>query len=381
MKRIFVYTLCISVIFATTLAIYASPAIGVGIGSGSTEPYAKVGMSGGQFLKIGHGARGNGMAGAVSAISNDLSSVFWNPAGIADLPALSAGFDYTQWFAGLNHNFGAVGLPLMDGYGVALHFTSLSTPEMERTTIERPSGTNQYFTASDVSVGLTFAGYLTDQFSFGITARYLNNTLAYAEASGFSFDVGTKYRTGIQGIVLGVSLHGLTTELTYSGNEFNQTMRLVQGGWQSPIDVKMVPSPFNIPLLFRANVAVDIIGETINRTSSNHPRVDGSSTQPHPAGIAGKPPVQEHQLVGVLDFTTTSDSPEQFALGAEYIWNELLAVRAGYRIGNDIQGFSWGVGINYFSGSFSGRIDYSMSPLAYNLGLANRISITLDLGN
>jgi hypothetical protein len=348
MKKIFVYTLCI--LITSTLSVYSEPAIGVGSGSGSTESYAKVGMSGGQFLKIGHGARGNGMAGAVSAISNDLSSVFWNPAGIADIPSLSAEFDYTRWFAEMNHNFGAIGLPLMEGYSIALHFTSLSTPEMERTTIERPGGLNQYFTASDVSVGITFAGYLTDQFSFGITGRYLNNSVANAEATGFSFDVGTKYRTGIQGIVLGVSLHGLTTELTYEGNEFNKTLKLIPGGWQAPIDLKTVPSPFNIPLLFRANVAVDIIKQ------------------------------EEHSLVGAIDFTTTSDSPEQFALGAEYIWNKLIAVRAGYRIGNDVQGFSGGLGINYFTGSFSGRLDYSISPLAYNLGLINRISISLDLG-
>ena len=48
----------------------------VGAGSGSIETYAKVGMSGGQFLKIAHGARGNGMAGSISAITNDLASVF-----------------------------------------------------------------------------------------------------------------------------------------------------------------------------------------------------------------------------------------------------------------------------------------------------------------
>jgi hypothetical protein len=350
MKKIFVYTLCVLFV-ASTPSIYSEPVLGAGAGSASTESYAKVGMSGGQFLKIGHGARGNGMAGAVSAVSNDLSSIFWNPAGIADIPSLSAEFDYTQWFAGMNHNFGAVGLPIGEGYVLSLHFTSLSTSEMERTTIERPEGLNSYFTASDVSVGISFAGYLTDQFSFGITGRYLNNTIAAADAVGFSFDVGTKYKTGIQGIVLGVSLHGLTTELTYQGNEFNKTLKLVQNAWASPVDVKLVPSPFDIPLLFRASAAADIIKQ------------------------------EEHSLIGAIDFTTTSDSPEQFAIGVEYEWNKLIAVRAGYRIGNDVQGFSGGVGINYFSGSFSGRIDYSISPLAYDLGLVNRISVSLDLGN
>jgi hypothetical protein len=180
-------------------------------------------------------------------------------------------------------------LPFGNGFAASLHFTSISTPEIERTTIEKPIGSSQYFRASDVSIGATFAGYLTDQFSFGITGRYLDNSIANAESAGFAFDVGTKYRTGIQGIILGVSLHGLTTELTYTGNEFQKTIFLYQSQFASAIDVNLVPNPYNIPLVFRASLAGDIIKQ------------------------------DDHSLVGVFDFTTTSDSPEQFAVGAEYV--------------------------------------------------------------
>jgi hypothetical protein len=55
-------------------------------------------------------------------------------------------------------------------------------------------------------------------------------------------------------------------------------------------------------------------------------------------------------------------------------------LRAGYRIGNDVQGFSAGAGINYFISYFTGRVDYSFSPLFYNLGFAHRISLSIDLG-
>ena len=349
MRKILVFANILLVSFLLpTVAIYAA---GDNMqGSGSTGTYAKVGMAGGQFLKIGHGARGSAMAGSISAITDDLSSIFWNPAGIADIPSLTAAFDYTSWFAGFNHNFAALGVPFGDNFAFSAHFTGLSSAQMERTTIERPNGTNSFFTASDIAVGLSLAGYLTDQFSFGITTRFLNNVMGDAEASGISFDVGTKYRTGVQGIILGVSLHGLTTQLTYTGNEFNRTYKLNEALWASPVDAKLTPSPFDIPLVFRANVAADLYKD------------------------------EEHYLVAALDFTTTSDSPEQFALGTEYVWNNLLALRAGYRIGHDIQGFSGGLGIKYFTGNFSGRLDYSISPLMRDMGLVNRISVTVDLG-
>jgi len=362
MRKILIFAniLLISFILCSTVSFAANSSMA---SSGSTGAYAKVGMSGGQFLKIGHGARGAAMAGAVSAITNDLSSIYWNPAGLAEIPSLTAAFDYTSWFAGFNHNFAALGVPLGDNFAFAVHYTGLTSAEMERTTIERPNGTNQFFTASDISVGLSVAGFLTDQFSFGLTTRFLNNVMADASASGLAFDVGTKYRTGVQGIVLGVSLHGLTTQLTYSGNEFNRVWRQSEALWKSPDDVALIPSPFDIPLLFRANVAADVYKSPETVTSSL---------------ATGDIPV--HYVVAALDFITTSDSPEQFALGAEYIWNNLLSFRAGYRMGHDIQGFSGGLGFKYFTGSFSGRLDYAISPLMRDMGLVNRISITIDLG-
>ena len=319
-------------------------------GSSSGVGYAKVGLSGGQFLKIAHGARGNGMAGAVSAITNDLSSIFWNPAGIAEIPSLTAEFDYTSWLGNFNHNFAAAGIPLGESFALAVHFTGLTSGEMERTTMEKPEGTNTFFTANDVSIGLTFAGFLTDQFSFGITARLLDNSMAYLNATGISFDVGTKYNTGVQGIILGVSLHGLSTELSYTGNELNRTHVPYDMAWGTPLDVMLGTNPFTIPLLFRANVAADIYRD------------------------------REHTVVGAVDFVTVSDAPEEFAIGSEYTWKDLIAIRAGYRFGHSLQGFSAGAGVKYYTGGFSGKVDYSFSPMYNDMGLVHRVSILIDLG-
>ncbi|HPD34221.1 MAG TPA: hypothetical protein PKV40_07755, partial [Candidatus Kapabacteria bacterium] len=67
----------------------------------------KVGIAGSQFLKIPIGARGSGMS-AFSSVVNDLSSIYWNPAGLAYQHGLAAEFSYLQWFAGYTHNFAAV---------------------------------------------------------------------------------------------------------------------------------------------------------------------------------------------------------------------------------------------------------------------------------
>ena len=347
MKKIFSIALSLSLFVLLPIASKAEG--GPVHGSSTGGAYAKVGLTGGQFLKIPHGARGTGMAGCVSTTTDDLSSVFWNPAGIADIKSLSASFDYTDWFAGFSHNYAAVATPFGENFALAVHFTNLASGDMEYTTMENPEGLNRFFSANDVSMGLTFAGYLTDQFSFGATFRYLDNSISDMNASGFAFDVGTIYRTGIQGITLGVSLHGLTSDLTYSGKNLNTTHSLYPANWATDVDVAITPAAFNIPLLFRAGVSADIYKHDV------------------------------HKLIGAFDFTTCSDTPEQFAVGAEYVWNDLISARLGYRLGHDSFGFAGGIGVKYLTGNFSGRIDYSIQPTK-TLGLINRLSVYIDLG-
>ena len=52
-------------------------------GLAQADIFEKVGTFGGQFLKIGVGARAAGMGGAYVAMTDDATAVFWNAAGIA----------------------------------------------------------------------------------------------------------------------------------------------------------------------------------------------------------------------------------------------------------------------------------------------------------
>jgi ribosomal protein S6E (S10) len=58
----------------------------------------------------------------------------------------------------------------------------------------------------------------------------------------------------------------------------------------------------------------------------------------------------------------------------------LLSVRAGYRFGTDLQGFSAGAGVKYYTGAFTGKVDYSISPMYNDMGMAHRVSVLIDLG-
>src|SRR5512135_1860180 len=88
------------------LIVLVLPATGFGGG------FSKVGTASAQFLKIGVGARAAGMGGAFAALSNDVSAMYWNPAGMTAIPAITAGFSHSQWLADMSHNFAGIAVPL-----------------------------------------------------------------------------------------------------------------------------------------------------------------------------------------------------------------------------------------------------------------------------
>ncbi len=309
--------------------------------------FVKVGAAGAQFLKIGIGAKGMGMAGAHSATVNDLTAIYWNPAGVADVKGFSANATYTSWFAGFNQMYAAFNLPL-GNFNIAAHLMRFGSSNIEITTFEEPNGTGTYYSVSDVVGGLTFSGYLTDRFSFGITAKIISLGFSDVSSSGMAFDIGTMYETGVQGIKLGFAIMNLGTEQSYSGASLNSTKKLNDAFFQAPIDVSYFAYPFEIPLTFRAGISSEIIN------------------------------ADDNVLRGEFDFVTTSDVAEQYAFGLEYTWSDLLSFRGGYLFGQDQFGLAGGVGFKYISGNgFDSSIDYAINPTR-NFGLVHRISVDLQ---
>lgn len=324
--------------------------------------FTKVGLSGGQFLKIGVGARGSGMAGAYSAIANDVSSVYWNPAGIANVKAYAADFSHTFWFAGMSHSFAAAVIPVGEKFRVAASFTGFGSGDiLVTTTADQTGSTGGVYSVNDIAIGATLAGYLTEQFAFGVTARYVNHAFSNMSASGIVFDIGTKYSTGFNGIDLAFGVNSLGTQQQFGGSNVTTSVLPTNGMNQSQIDADYQTSGFDVPLSFRAGIGINMFEGFV----SDRPEVDADGTIIHDWIIAA-------------DFETFSDVPEQFAFGTEYTFREFLSLRAGYRFGNDQFGLSGGVGLIYRTGGFDGRIDYSISP-TQNIGLVNRLSVSVFL--
>ncbi|MCE5305595.1 MAG: PorV/PorQ family protein [Chloroherpetonaceae bacterium] len=344
MKKIINFVLFFALTISSTNLAFA---IGETTNATSSGGANKTGTAGSQFLKIPIGARGTGMT-AYSSLANDLSSVYWNPAGLAYQRGLAAEFSYLQWFAGYTHNYAAVSYGLGNDYTIAAHLISLSSGDIQVATTANPEGLSAKYQNSDIAAGLSFSGFLTEQFSFGISAKYITNTIYNVSASGIAFDIGTLYDTRFLGIKIGFSIHNLGTETSFSGQSLRDVKKLYSAMDANPMEVEYIANGYSYPLIFRAGL------------SSNVWKQD------------------KHSITAAFDFTTFSDVPEEYALGAEYTYSDIVSLRAGYLFGQDQMGFSAGIGIKYDGPGFIGKFDYAISP-TFDLGLVNRFTIGLSL--
>lgn len=198
---------------AIVLGITASGQQAVAQQSGQTQStttpnFTNVGSSGSVFTKLGIGARAAGLAGAFSGLANDISALYWNPAGIANLPGVNVGASTSLWFGGVTENFIGVTLPVSEKYRAGFALTLVDYGNLAYSTIQQDANAGSY-NANDLSFAATIAGALTDRFSFGATAKYLRSTIYDMSATGIAFDAGSRYLTDFYHMTIAMDLTNL----------------------------------------------------------------------------------------------------------------------------------------------------------------------------
>ena len=74
--------------------------------------FAGNGTTTANFLKIGAGARAIGMGEAFTGVSDDVTAVYWNPAGLGQLELTELSVMDNQWIEKISNLFLGYGIPL-----------------------------------------------------------------------------------------------------------------------------------------------------------------------------------------------------------------------------------------------------------------------------
>ena len=296
-----------------------------------------VGTSAATFLEIGIGARATALGGAYASVANDVSALYWNPAGIAWIDGVQSEFMHTEWLANTSFDFVGIVVPvpmIRSSFGVS--FTSLDYGEAPVRTVERPEGTGEKYGARDIAITLSYAMALTDRFSFGMSGKYISQKIWSETGTAAAIDVGIYYNTMLKGLKIGASMCNFGSEITLDGRHLTTIVDpdiQVQNFDRVPVNYKT--GEYQLPLLFRVGISYErafgSLGKALFAVDVNHP----------------------------------SNTTESINLGFEYGFANMFYLRSGYQNmfeRDGINGLTLGGGVDYYLRGRTGiRLDYSWS--------------------
>ncbi len=323
----------------------------------SAKPFGKVGTAALQFLKLGVDARAIGMGEAYTAVTDDISSVYWNPAGLAPAYENQVLLSHTNWPAGIMHEFVAgtytTGVSTFALYGSMLHMDKIDITDEDTF-----GPTGEQFTNSSLAVGLDYAQQFTNKFSAGIGVKYLRENLYEFNVNSYAFDLGSTYNTGWRNVKIGMALRNFGPDIRYlvdddeDGGNDEDPWDLFDNDGDGLIDEDGPELDSKIPMSFSLGISGDI-----QRTETTH-------------------------WIASLQLDNVIDRMETWNLGTEYKLGNLF-LRAGYQFNYDTNGFSAGVGYQIPTRFAILNVDYAytdMGALAENfLTSAHRLSLKIRL--
>lgn len=306
------------------------------VSAGTIFPQTKVGTTVANFLTIPVGPRASGMGGAFTAVANDATSAFWNPAGLSRMPRNEFTASTAEWLVSSRTNWVGLGFKLDDDNAIGISVNQLDYGQEEITTVQQQNGTGQYWSASDLAVSLSYSRNLTDRFSIGGTVKYISENIYDVSATGFGVDVGLLFYTQLEGLRLGMNISNFGTELQLDGKSLLQPIDIdpANTGNNSNISGQLLTEAWSLPLTFAVGLAYDAYQ-------------DG-----------------DWRLTLAADALIPNNQSTYGNVGMEITWGNLISLRGGYNslAKEDAQeGLTAGVGIQYDFGGFFAKFDYSYS--------------------
>lgn len=308
--------------------------LSIGITNYPSNAANKLAQTGMKFLSVSLDARASALGGAFTAMEGNSLVMFYNPAGMGfQDETFSIAGGQLKFIADINYYYGSASWQPGDGqFGVfGLTFISVDYGDFAGTIrAENEQGflDTGTFNPLAFAFGLGYAKSLTSQFSFGLNVKFAKQDLLggfvgfqsdqqgisiNTDTDVFVFDIGILYRTGFKSLNFAMSIRNFSEEIKY------------------------IQESFQLPLTFRIGLAMDVLDlSNINK--------------------------EVHSLLVTADASHPRDFSEQVSFGAEYMFMQIFALRAGYSFPNDEHGFSAGLGLHKDFSHFELGIDYSYTP-------------------
>ncbi len=153
-----------------------------------------VGTTAGQFLKLAVNARATAMGEAYSAMTDEASAMYWNPAGLIKVRRHSAVLMHSAYLADTSFDYAAYARHLRNigTFGVSVQY--MNSGEMNETNVSgQKTGT---FRPYDIAVSMGFAAYVIglnkfpeERWTMGASVKMIRSHIV-KDDSTFAADIG-----------------------------------------------------------------------------------------------------------------------------------------------------------------------------------------------
>ncbi|MEZ4648706.1 MAG: PorV/PorQ family protein [Candidatus Eisenbacteria bacterium] len=309
-------------------------ALGLAVGTAGTVTAGnenRVGTAGAQELRIPVSARGVALGDGFMADASGVDALWYNPAGAARVDGTEAYFSHLTYLADTEKNYFAI----VTNTGIGALGASIDVfdiGDIQETTEENPEGTGQIFSPTFTVIGVSYAKYMTDAVSIGATGRFISEDIIQTSAQGVSFDIGIQYQPGWEGLRLGFALKNFGPNMQFDGEDFGSTHQTGDDPNSLPRVLRTDNATFELPSLFEIGLAYS-------------PSIEGDLS-----------------LDAFGTFTNHNFGGDEFNLGVEGGYQDMLALRLGYvaSANEDYNfGLTFGAGFKIPMGGSSITVDYA----------------------
>lgn len=343
------------------------------------------------FLLIAPDARAGGMGDVGVATAPDAYSQHWNASKFAFMDSqFMVAVVYTPWLRELTNDVFLGGFSFANkidersAWAASLKYFNLG--QIDLTDINgTPEGTEKL---NEFSVDGSYALKLSDKYSMGVTLRYIRSDLGIKSANSTINPVNT--------FAVDISGYYQSSEQQY-GN--------VNGVWRGGFNVSNIGPKVSysndgqenfIPTNLKVGGGFDFILDSDNKVALN---VEFNKLLVPTPSISvndnGEPPYRQEDVNffnGI--FKSFNDAPGGFSeelkeftwgLGAEYMYDNSFALRAGYFNESDLKGarkyFTIGTGFKFKSSKLDISYLFNASDIKNPLENTLRFSLSFDFGN
>jgi hypothetical protein len=166
------------------------------------------------FLRVGVGAKAMGLGEAFTAVADDASAVYWNPAGLGRLDKRQVQFSHYDWYQDVKIENLYCAFP-RGRFGFGAGITYLGFGKFQ--SYDDDGNPGDELSLYNLAASVSFSYSLTENFSIGVTGKYIEQSFDIVKGTSFAGDVGlmadfNSVRFGLAGVNLGAPVRFVSEE-------------------------------------------------------------------------------------------------------------------------------------------------------------------------